>query len=143
VTKDSVKGILVLALMGTAIGGSIWGCGKYRLYESEELKQNDKDKNWLVAKVLRSPYGSQEWRNQTASAFLGETTTTGSCQWQYIPTWHGGTKNPNWVSARKGSDGANLICETYADDQYNSAIWFEYEYEDGRIVGLKWGYSGY
>lgn len=101
----------------------------------------DKDKDGLVAQVQSSRYGSKDWRDETASDFLGEKTTTEACEWLFIPTWNGNPKNPNWVSARKKSDGANLICKTYAHDQYNSAIWFQYEFEDGRgIVGLKWGY---
>jgi hypothetical protein len=141
VTRDVFRGILVLGFLGMAIGGSIWGCGRYRSYEAEESRQKDKDRNWLIDKLRSSRYGSKGWRDETASDFLGESTTTDTCEWLFIPTWHGSTKNPNWVSARKGSDGANLICRTYTHDQYNSAMWFEYDFEDGRgIVGLKWGY---
>jgi len=142
VTREASRAILISALLGASVTGLIWGCGKYRAYEAEERRQQSKDKDWLIAKIQSTRYGSRGWRDQTASDFLDERTTNDTCEWLFVPTWHGSTKNPNWASIRKGSDGANLICETYAHDQYSSAMWFEYDFEDERgIVGLKWGYE--
>lgn len=141
-TKGVIRNVSLSALLAAAVVGSMWGCGRYRSYEALEKSQQNQEKEWLIARVQASRFGSMEWRDQIASDFLDEKTTTDSCEWLLVQTWHGSTKNPNWVSLRKGSDGANLICETYAHDQYNSAIWFEYDFQDGRgIMGLKWGYE--
>ena len=141
-TKDASKAILVFVLLGAIITTSIWGCGKYRSYEAEDLKQKNNEKDWLISKVKASRFGSKEWRDQTASDFLGKNTTTDACQWFYARTWHGSTKNPNWFSESKGVDGGNITCETYANDQDRTPMWFEYELRgEFGIVGLKWGYS--
>jgi hypothetical protein len=141
VSRNLSRGVLVFVLLAAVVVGSIWGYRSYKSLGSEEKRLQDTDKESLIRWAQASRFGSEQWRDQIASDFLGEKATTGPCEWLFVQTWHGSTKNPNWVSIRKGSDGANLICKAYANDRYRSAMWFEYDFEDGRgIVGLRWGY---
>lgn len=131
-------GGLVLAIV---VFGSIWAPSKWQSSRKAELESLTERKALAIKRVQLSRLGTQELRDQIASEFFGEVTTTEGCDWNAYPTWNRRYKNPNWISETKGIDGFHVICETNARDQHESDIEFDYEFVDSfGIVGLKWGY---
>jgi hypothetical protein len=132
----SVAGGLAIAL---ALG-FFWAQSEWKSRMNTESSTLNGREASAIKWVQLSKLGTHELRDQMASEFLGETTTTEDCDWHTSPTWNRSTKNPNWFRETKGVDGFHVFCKTKAHDQRNSSIVFEYDFVDGLgLVGMKWG----
>ena len=145
------KRYLVVFLAGCLVLTLGWGLICVRNVWQSRMNAESKILNERKASVIKSvqlsKLGTHELRDQIASEFLGETTTTDDCDWRAYPTWDRKLSNPNWFSETKGIDGFNVFCETSAHDKHNSGLVIEYDIEGCwygfEIVGIKWRYTEY
>jgi hypothetical protein len=143
VAKGLLGKFIAGGVVAAIICGFVWGCGKWQSHRAAEKKRLSEETAWTIKKVQLSRLGNQELRDQIASDFLADATTTEDCDWSAFPTWKGSSRNPNWFGSTKGLDGYRVVCDTNAHcahDKFLSEILFKWDLDsDFRIVGFKWG----
>jgi|GEM_PF-6974345 hypothetical protein len=139
-TKKSVIASVAGGLVIVLALGFFWLHSERQSRMNAEAKTLDGRKASAIKWVQLSKLGTHELRDQIASEFLGEATTTDDCDWRADPTWNRSTKNPNWFSETTGVNGFQVFCKTTAHDKRSTNVVIEYDFVDGSgLVGLKWG----
>lgn len=131
-------------MLGLFVGCCLWGCASWRKFEAKEDNQLNERRAQDIKVVIGSRLGSPEMRNLLASDFLERITNAKECRWSGDPTWGGESKNPNWFSSIKGSNGFLVTCETTVEDEdgHEDKLVFKWDVSDSRgVVGFRWGYS--
>lgn len=139
--RTAVESLLVASL----VFGGYKLYHRWRDFDAAEQRALGDEKQWVYGRVQSSAVGSPSFMAAAAQEFTGKTDVyIGSCDWYATPMWRHSIKNPNWLSASKGSTGMQVIgnCEIKGSADYVPEMQFEWEWEDGRgVIGVSWGWA--
>lgn len=118
---------------------------RWREFNSSEQGELSKKKEWVYGRVQNSAAGSRPFMVAVAREFTGKKDADlGYCEWSASPMWRHSTKNPNWISDIKGSNGMLVIddCEIKDGSSRVPDMQFEWEWQDGRgVIWVSWDWA--